>query len=92
MKGLNFMKNKDTEYLENITSYCRSINGIISHFGSSLEIFTENTIYQYSISFALEHIGELAKLFSVVFVNQNKDRIPFKHIVDLRNRIAHAHT
>jgi uncharacterized protein with HEPN domain len=41
------------------------------------------------ISFAFEHIGELVKLFTDEFVEQNKDQIPFKKIVHMRNRIIH---
>ncbi|MDR2386179.1 MAG: DUF86 domain-containing protein [Deltaproteobacteria bacterium] len=83
------MKESDITKLSAILSYCNIINSLMKRFGNSLDILYNDTAYQLSISFCLEHIGEKIKLLSPEFMKQNEKRIPFKQIIDLRNRIAH---
>jgi uncharacterized protein with HEPN domain len=83
------MKKGDTQVLDDIIMYCNKINNTIQKLGVSYKIFIADSIYQDVLCFYLGQIGELAKLFTDEFVKQNEDRIPFKKIVSLRNRIVH---
>jgi uncharacterized protein with HEPN domain len=63
----------------------------VQRFGDSVDIFLNDIAYQLAVARAVEEIGELTNHFSEDFFSKHQIQIPFKQIIDLRNRIAHGY-
>jgi uncharacterized protein with HEPN domain len=85
------MKILDISILEHIISHCIDIKNDKIRFGNSFDIFSQDSAYQRLICFSIFQIGELVYHFSDNFLIEYKTRIPFRRIIDLRNRIVHGY-
>jgi uncharacterized protein with HEPN domain len=85
------MKSKDIRLLQHILRYCDNITDIINQFGNSLDIFLKVNNFHDLISFNLLQIGELVNHLSNEFLTQTSQIIPWRDIVDLRNRFVHGY-
>jgi uncharacterized protein with HEPN domain len=83
------MKKRDIQILVHILKYCSLINNDVQELEKSKDIFMKKVTYQHSISFSIMQIRELSNHFSEDFKDQNKDQIPVKQMVKMRNIIAH---
>ncbi|MBQ2106833.1 MAG: hypothetical protein II253_07955, partial [Lachnospiraceae bacterium] len=53
--------NRTESYVKSILKYCQDILDIQAASGATYEAFLQNKGYQYSVSFCVEQIGEMAK-------------------------------
>ena len=65
----------DLQRIEHIREYCAAIEGTISRYGRSFEIFDADPDYQRSVSFSILQIGELSVGLSQAFKEQTAARI-----------------
>jgi uncharacterized protein with HEPN domain len=84
------MKNNDINFLHYILTYCNKINTIINRLGNSLDIFLNTDDFHDLISFQILQIGELVNHLSDEFWAQTSHIMPWRNIVDMRNKFAHG--
>ena len=86
------MSSRALSYVKLIINYCRDAIEIGKSFGNSYEAFLKEKNSQYSISFCIEQIGELAKKLrdDEGYADKYPD-IPWNKIAGMRNRIAHGY-
>lgn len=85
------MVNRIQDHLKGIIKYCADITELQKLYGSDYEEFMCNKGYQYSISFCLEQIGELARKLRDLGFNEKHPEVAWHDIAGLRNRIAHGY-
>lgn len=54
-------------------------------------MFSEDTDFYQSVSMSLQQIGTLSGSLSDSFRNASKERIPWRMIINMRNRFAHGY-
>lgn len=84
------MEKKPTTYLESIIKYCQDIQDLKEHFGD-YEEYLINIGYQYSMSFCLMQIGEMATKLRDAGVTEKYPSVEWKEIIGLRNKVAHGY-
>ena len=86
------MSDRNLTHIKNMIKYCQDILDLQTNFGGkSFTSFMLNKGYQYSVSFCIEQIGELAKkLRDEGFADKYPD-IEWNDIAGMRNRIAHGY-
>ena len=85
------MSSRTPSYLKSIIKYCRDAIAIGNSFGNSYEIFLREINSQYSISFCIEQIGELAKKLREEGYADKHPEVPWDKIAGMRNKIAHGY-
>lgn len=84
--------NRAVAHLRNILKYCEDIFELQKEFGASYESFRANKGQQYSLSFCVEHIGELTqRLRDKCEFDLKYPHIQWNAIAGMRNRIAHGY-
>jgi uncharacterized protein with HEPN domain len=81
--------NSDTKILEHILICCNKIYDFAFKCDNLYEELLDNVLLKDGFYLNIQEIGELTNKLSEEFKNQNKDKISFRKIVTLRNRIAH---
>jgi uncharacterized protein with HEPN domain len=79
------------QILKKILKYCNDIEEIMGDFNKDFEIFSSKPKWNYSVSFALQQIGELSKHLSPEFVKETRDTLPWRELRDMRNMYAHEY-
>ena len=85
------MNGRDIVILNKIYDYCQEIRKTHHFFAKNKDLFMdkeEGYIYRNSITMPILQIGELTKLLSDDFLNENKN-IPWKMIMRMRDVVAH---
>ena len=85
------MDRSDRERIAHIKTYCEDIAVAISRFGSSLDIFQQDTDYFNSISMSIMQIGELSGGLSDAFKDTTKGDMQWGLIRGMRNMFAHTY-
>jgi uncharacterized protein with HEPN domain len=85
------MKKTDFSILETINFHCNEVNIVIQTCKNSFNIFSRNLIYKNSMSMSILQIGELANSLSTDFKEQTTEQIPWRNIINMRNRFAHGY-
>lgn len=83
--------NRTDSYVKSILKYCQDILDIQAASGATYEAFLQNKGYQYSVSFCVEQIGEMAKKLRDVGFADKYPNVQWNEIAGLRNRIAHGY-
>lgn len=84
--------NRKNTILIHIQKYCDEIVKTLKFFGAKYEIFKENDIFRDSISMKIFQIGELVKELDRLgreYLNNTRDKVPWKSIIRMRERFAH---
>lgn len=81
---------RDLSNLQTIVSYCDGILEAKQMFGDDIEDFLGNVQYQWSTSFAILQIGELAKRLSSELTSRYDD-LPWSDIAGMRDRSVHQY-
>ncbi|MBE6688667.1 MAG: DUF86 domain-containing protein [Ruminococcaceae bacterium] len=86
------MSGRALSYIKLIIRYCQDVIDISKSFSNSYEFFLKEKSSQYSVSFCIEQIGELAKKLrdDEGYADKYPD-IPWNKIAGIRNRIAHGY-
>lgn len=84
------MKNRDSEYIQRIITYCQKIEDILNGIDYDYEIFLSNEIYQLSVGMCIIQIGEYISRLSFEFKEEHKN-IPWRSIKGLRNVTTHQY-
>ena len=79
----------DLQRIEHIRDYCIDIEKAVQNHHASFEEFEADIEFQYSMSFCILQIGELAKGLSDEFVDSTSYQIPWRKIRGMRNLVAH---
>ena len=86
------MSDRNLTHLNNMIKYCQDILDLQMNFGGkSFTSFMLNKGYQYSVSFCIEQIGELAKKLREGGFAAKYPYVEWDQIVGMRNRIAHGY-
>ena len=85
------MKNRNITSLESIIRFCQDIERLHNTYGEDYENYKDNLAYQYSVSFCVEQIGELAKKLRDNGIAEKYPDVQWNEIAGLRNRIAHSY-
>lgn len=80
---------RDEQRLEKIEEYCQDIRTTVSRFGSDLDSFRQDPVYQRAVAFCILQIGELVGGLSQDFRAATQDQIPWAQIKNMRNIVAH---
>lgn len=84
--------NRTTSYIRSMIKYCQDVLDLQTSFGGkSFTSFMNHKGYQYSVSFCIEQIGELAKKLREEGFAEKYPDISWNEIAGLRNRIAHGY-
>jgi uncharacterized protein with HEPN domain len=81
---------KDLLLLSKIVFYCDEITKCVAEIDGDLDTFKSGQT-KYSVSFLIQNIGELTKLLSDNFVEETKEKIPWRQIRVMRNMFAHTY-
>lgn len=85
------MNQRDKSILEKIMDYCQEIEDTHVFFKQDKELFEnekQGFIYRNSITMPILQIGELSKMLSQEFLNE-EIQIPWKMIMRMRDIVAH---
>lgn len=82
---------KDLALLEEIISYCETINGYLSSHKATFEQFISNQLLQDALIFNLYRIGEAVNNLTPDLKNKHTE-IPWQEIVGTRIIIAHVYS
>lgn len=85
------MKNKDISILKKIINYCIQIEEAMDMFKQDFNSFSNSSVFQNACCMCVLQIGELAKLLSDEFKQDNKD-IPWKEWCGIRDIFAHQYS
>lgn len=85
------MPDRNKTNLISLIKYCQDIEKLHSAYGFDYKIYEANIGYQYSVSFCVEQIGELAKKLRDNGIAEKYPEIQWNKIAGLRNRIAHGY-
>ena len=83
--------NRTTEYIRSMLKYCQDVLDIQATSGGTYEAFISDKGYQYSVSFCVEQIGELAKKLRDEGFAKKYPNIRWNAIAGMRNHIAHGY-
>ena len=86
-------KSKRTaSHVRSMLKYCQDVLDLQTNFGGrSFTSFMTHKGYQYSVSFCIEQIGELAKKLRDEGFAEKYPNIQWNEIAGMRNRIAHGY-
>ena len=84
------MKDRNIDVLNKILKYIDEINGTVSRFELDFNKFENDYVMKNAISMCLLQIGELSGNLTDEFRTEHK-KIPWRHIIDVRNRAAHGY-
>ncbi|MDR0903010.1 MAG: DUF86 domain-containing protein [Ruminococcus sp.] len=79
------------QVITKILKYCNDIEEIINEFDEDFETFSSKPKWNYSVSFALQQIGELSKHLPAEFIKETRDNIPWRVFRDMRDMYAHEY-
>ena len=85
------MRDRDITILKRIVQYAEEINGTIVRFDLDLDKFRGDFIAKNAISMCILQIGELVGNLTDGF-RSTYDKMPWRDIVGMRNRAAHAYS
>lgn len=86
------MSDRNLTHLKTMIKYCQDILDLQTSFGGkSFTSFMLDKGYQYSVSFCIEQIGELAKKLREGGYADKYPHIEWNEIAGMRNRIAHGY-
>jgi len=77
--------------LKSLIKYCQDIEKLHETYGADYDTYEENIGYQYSVSFCVEQIGEVAKKLRDCGAGEKYPEVEWNKIAGLRNRIAHGY-
>ncbi|MDR0943034.1 MAG: DUF86 domain-containing protein [Ruminococcus sp.] len=81
---------KDAQILSRIVFYCEEAIKCVTEIEGDIDKFKSGQT-KYSVSFLIQNIGELTKLLSDSFVDETKEKIPWRQIRVMRNMFAHTY-
>lgn len=84
------MKDRDAAVLKKVLQYSNEIEGTIARFELDYNKFRNDYVVKNAISKCVLQIGELAGKLSDEFKLEN-DKMPWRDIISIRNRAAHAY-
>ena len=84
------MRDRDTMILMKILQYADEINGTITRFNLDIDKFRNDYVVKNAIAMCVLQIGELVNTLTDEFKAEHS-KIPWRDIVSLRNRTAHAY-
>jgi uncharacterized protein with HEPN domain len=84
------MRDRDITVLMKVVQYADEIGETITALGLNLETFKSNHIAKNAIAMCVLQIGELAGSLTDEF-KATYNKMPWREIVALRNRTAHAY-
>ena len=79
---------RDAKLINNILSYCGSIEDILDEFNRDHEEFTKRSSFQFACSFCIEQIGHNAEMLDPKLREKYSD-LNWDGMVGLRVDIAH---
>ncbi|MBQ7896979.1 MAG: DUF86 domain-containing protein [Clostridia bacterium] len=85
------MQNRSKAFVKSIIKYCEDVISLQGNYGADFQIFLSDKGYQYSLSFCIEQIGEIAKKLRDLNYKPKYPQIPWDEICAIRNRIAHGY-
>ena len=77
--------------LKALVKYCQDIEKLHETYGADYDTYEANIGYQYSVSFCVEQIGEVAKKLRDCGVVEKYPEVAWNKIAGMRNRIAHGY-
>jgi uncharacterized protein with HEPN domain len=80
----------DKDIVKHIFGYCVEIEDEIKKFSIDYDKFYSELCYRNMLGMSLLQIGELSNSLSEEFKNQHGE-IPWRRIVNMRNRFAHGY-
>lgn len=83
--------NRTASYVRSMLKFCQDVLDIQATSGETYEAFMGDKGYQYSVSFCIEQIGELAKRLRDEGFAAKYPNIQWNEIAGIRNRIAHGY-
>jgi len=84
------MRDRDINILIKIVQYANEVSGTISRFNLDLDKFEADYVVKNAIAMCVLQIGELVNTLSNEFKKEHS-KTPWREIVSLRNRTAHAY-
>ena len=85
------MRDRDITVLMKIVQYADEISGTISRFELDIDKFKSDYVVKNAIAMCVLQIGELANNLTSEFRLEH-DKTPWRDIVSMRNRAAHAYS
>ena len=85
------MLQADRQRLLHILEYCNSIETTIQRFGNDFAVFSEDEVFQHSVSFCLLQIGELGGSLSEEYRIETANSIQWGPMKAMRNMVAHGY-
>jgi uncharacterized protein with HEPN domain len=79
------------QVLTKLLKYCNRVAEFLSSTDGTFESFEQDTKTNFSVSFAIQQIGELTKYLSPEFIVETRDRVPWNNFKDMRNMYAHEY-
>ena len=83
------MPGRDDRVLERMEEYCDDIEAAVDQFGRSFNDFCGSRAFQYTVSFCILHIGELAGKLSDKMRAISDTEMNWRQIKSMRNIIVH---
>ena len=85
------MKDRDVALLEKIIQHAEEVEGTILRFSLNLDKFKSDYVAKNAITMCILQIGELANNITDE-MKLKYDKMPWRDIVGLRNRVAHTYS
>jgi uncharacterized protein with HEPN domain len=79
------------QILTKLLKYCNIISDFLSTTDGTYESFEKDIKTNFSVSFALQQIGELIKYLSPEFAQETREQVPWNRFRDMRNMYAHEY-
>jgi uncharacterized protein with HEPN domain len=79
------------QILTKLLKYCNMVEEFLSTTDGTFEVFAKDNKTNFSVSFAMQQIGELMKYISPEFTIETKEKVPWNHFRDMRNMYAHEY-
>ena len=84
------MRDRDIVIVKKVIQYSNEIGETIMRFSLDLEKFKSDHVVKNAIAMCILQIGELAGKLSDEF-KEKYDKMPWRDIISIRNRAAHAY-
>ena len=81
---------RDIDILRDIVEYCDVVYEAVAMFGSDIEDFLDNKVYQTSTAFSILQIGELVKRLSPELRDEFGE-VTWSKIAGMRDMFAHQY-